>query len=195
MPTSYTLAVKDGDDARLANLLAVTATALADEIRERTADAVGEHGAAAAALVALSQSQDGAPITRLAGVLGLTHSGAVRLVDRLVELGYVRRRDALDRRTVSVRLTVRGRAAARRVAAARAQATEPLLAALAAGDRARLSATLETVIKGVVDARLARRSAESWRGAWLCRLCDFTACGRPDGRCPAANAARGASVE
>lgn len=177
------------------NLLAVAATALADEIRERTGDAVGEHGAAAAALVALSQSQDGAPIGRLAGVLGLTHSGAVRLVDRLTELGYVRRRDAPDRRAVSVRLTARGRTAAGRVAAARTEATEPLLAALGPSERARLSASLETVIEAIVDARLARRAAEGWSGAWLCRLCDFAACGRPDGRCPAANAASGASTE
>src|SRR4029079_1367933 len=26
-------------------------------------------------------------------------------------------------------------------------------------------------------------------GAWTCRLCDLDACGRPAGRCPAANAA------
>lgn len=187
--------MSDGDDARLANLLAVTATALADEIREQTVDAVGEHGAAAAALVALSQSQDGAPIGRLADVLGLTHSGAVRLIDRLGELGYVRRREAPDRRAVSVRLTARGRAAAGRVAAARAAATQPLLAAMAPADRAWLSATLETVIEAIVEARLARRAAEGWSGAWLCRLCDFTACGRPDGRCPAANAASGAATE
>ena len=187
--------MRDGGDARLANLLAVTATALADEIREQTMDAVGEHGAAAAALVALSQSQDGAPIGRLADVLGLTHSGAVRLIDRLAELGYVRRREASDRRAVSVRLTARGRAVAEHVAAARAQVTHPLVAALRPSERARLSATLESLIEAIVDARLRRRAAEGWRGAWLCRLCDFTACGRPDGRCPAANAARGASAE
>jgi MarR family transcriptional regulator, negative regulator of the multidrug operon emrRAB len=187
--------VSDGEDARLANLLAAAATALADEIRERTADVAGEHGAAAAALVALSQSQNGAPIARLAGVLGLTHSGAVRLVDRLAALGYVRRWDASDRRAVSVRLTARGRAAAERVAAARARAIEPLIAALSAGERARLSATLVTVIETMVDVRLRRRAGEGWRGAWLCRLCDFAACGRPDGRCPAANAAAGALAE
>jgi MarR family transcriptional regulator, negative regulator of the multidrug operon emrRAB len=187
--------VNDGDEVRLANLLAVAATALADEIRERTDDAVGEHGAAAAALVALSQSQDGAQIGRLADVLGLTHSGAVRLVDRLGELGYVRRREAPDRRAVSIRLTTRGRAVAKRVAAARAQATHPLIAALAPSERARLSATLETVIEAIVDARLARRASQGWGGAWLCRLCDFAACGRPEGRCPAAKAASGASTE
>ncbi|MDT4996082.1 MAG: hypothetical protein QOD45_150 [Pseudonocardiales bacterium] len=185
----------DANDARLANLLGVTATALADEIREQTVDAVGEHGAAAAALVALSQSQDGAPIGRLADVLGLTHSGAVRLIDRLDELGYVRRREAPDRRAVSVRLTARGRAVAERVAAARAQAAHPLVTALSPSERARLSATLETVIEAIVQARLRRRAVEGSGGAWLCRLCDFAACGRPDGRCPAANAASGALAE
>ena len=185
----------EANDSRLANLLAVTATALADEIREQTVDAVGEHGAAAAALVALSQSQDGAPIGRLADVLGLTHSGAVRLIDRLGELGYVRRRAAPDRRAVSVRLTARGRAVAERVATARAQAAHPLVAALTPSERARLSATLETVIETIVQARLRRRAVEGWGGAWLCRLCDFAACGRPDGRCPAAKAASGALAE
>ena len=27
-------------------------------------------------------------------------------------------------------------------------------------------------------------------GGWICRLCDLQACGRPQGECPAANAAR-----
>src|ERR1700761_702871 len=74
---------------------------------------------APAALVALHEFLDGGTVTQLSSVLGLTHSGTVRLVDRLAAEGLVERAGAPDGRTVAVVLTIAGRVTAGRVLAAR----------------------------------------------------------------------------
>src|ERR1700674_913888 len=89
-------------DPRLVNILASFAVALADGIREATEAAAGMTGAAPAALVALDQFLAGCPTEDLAQVTGLTHSGAVRLVDRLVDAGLVERRAGRDARSGSI---------------------------------------------------------------------------------------------
>nr|MDQ6937052.1 MarR family transcriptional regulator [Actinomycetota bacterium] len=79
------------EDSRLLNRLAALAVALTDEIGEATERAAGAAGAAPAALVALHESAAGESVDRLRLMVGLTASGAVRLVDRLVSLGLVER--------------------------------------------------------------------------------------------------------
>jgi len=79
-------------DPRLVNIVGAFALALADGIRDATEAAAGMTGAAPAALVALDQFLAGRPTGELAQVTGITHSGAVRLVDRLVDAGLVERR-------------------------------------------------------------------------------------------------------
>jgi DNA-binding MarR family transcriptional regulator len=51
------------------------------------------------------------------------------------------------------------------------------------------SLTLTAAGKGAARRVTAERADGT---AWICRLCDLGACGRADGRCPAANAARDA---
>ena len=69
------------------------------------------------ALLALEEFLGDAHVGRLADVLGLTHSGAVRLVGQLERDGLAERRTGADRRRVEVRLTLRapppGRGSAR----------------------------------------------------------------------------------
>ena len=137
---------------------------------------------AAAALCALHEFLDRPTIDRLRQVLGLTPSGAVRLVDRLVEAGLVARGPGEDGRSRSVSLTPRGRRVAARVSAARAATLTGALAGLTARERATLGGLLDRVMANVVRAKDG--------GAWICRLCDLTACERAEGHCPAANAAR-----
>src|SRR4051794_41929024 len=76
-------------------------------------------GSAAVALSALHHLLDSPSIDLLRQVLGLTPSGAVRLVDRLAADGLVRRTPGPDGRQVAVVLTARGRRAAAAVASAR----------------------------------------------------------------------------
>ena len=177
--------------ARDGNVLGALSLLVADQMSDGVAAAAGQSVTGAAALSALEHFADGCSIDRLRRILGLTSSGTVRLVDRLVAAGDVRRREGPDARTTSVALTTAGRRAARRVTAARASVLEEALADLSPAERRDLERLAARVLEGLVRQKLARE-AESTR--WICRLCDTDACGRAEGRCPAANAARGWSA-
>jgi len=180
--------------ARLTNLLGAWALAVSDRVTAAAAVAAGRGGQAPAAIVALDQFAEGGTIEQLRDVLGLTHSATVRLVDGLVSDGHVARRHrAGDRRSVALRLTPAGRAAARRIARARATAVAEPLAGLTAAERVSLTALAERLTGDLAALRVEQRAVgEPPAGGWLCRLCDFDACGRPEGRCPAAVRARDA---
>ena len=155
-------------------------------------EAVATLGASApAALTAMHEFLDGASVTQLSSVLGLTHSGAVRLVDRLVAEGLVERDEAEDGRAVSVVLTPRGRRTAEQILQARENSLATALSSLSPDDLEDLAVMLDKMVTTVTLARLEERSARTNERPqpWLCRLCDFTACGRSDGHCPVNNAA------
>ena len=177
--------------ARLANLLGAWSLAVSDRITAAAAAAAGRSGQAPAALVALDQFAEGGTIEQLSAVLGLTHSATVRLVDALQADGHVVRRGrTADRRAVALRLTRSGRAAAQRVIQARGEAVQETLGALTEPQRRALTAMAERLTGDLATLRLEQRAAgELPAGGWLCRLCDFQACGRPEGRCPAAGRA------
>jgi len=184
----------DRDDRRLVNLMGALALALTDRIGGVADLASGVSDAAPAALVALHETgQPGRSITELRQLVGLTHSGAVRLVDRLEAAGYVARRPGPDARTVAVILTRRGKAAANRIRAARRKAVSDALADLDGTQRRQMEEVAGTVLANLTAQRLAlRASGEMPPGGAMCRLCDFVACGRPEGRCPVAGTASGA---
>jgi DNA-binding MarR family transcriptional regulator len=164
-----------------ANVLGALALVVADRTSDAIAAAAGQSVTGAAALSALHHFLDRPTIDLLREVLGLTPSGTVRLVDRLAEAGYVVRGPGSDGRSRTVTLTAEGRRAAERVAQARAAVLSDTLAVLPAADRAALASLLGRLFAGLVRGPGATR--------WICRLCDTTACGRAEGRCPAANAA------
>jgi len=168
---------------RAGNLLGALSLSVADRTAEAVGDAAGQSETAAIALSALDQFLGEPSLDRLRRVLGLTPSGAVRLVDRLEHAGYVKRRpSAEDARSVSVHLTASGRRAARRVARARGEVLNDALASLGDGERERFEELLARVIPSMMRGPGATR--------WLCRLCDMEACGRDEGHCPVASAAR-----
>lgn len=177
-------------DAHLVNVVGAFALALVDRIRDATEEVAGMSGAAPAALVALRQSLAGRTTEDLAQATGLTHSGAVRLVDRLVDAGLAERRPGRDGRSLSIVLTASGRALSRKITLARASAVEESLDALHADDRRALLGLIDTLVAGVTLQRLDGREHGDEYAGWLCRLCDFASCGRPLGQCPAANAAQ-----
>jgi DNA-binding MarR family transcriptional regulator len=188
MSSSSSSPTADPDLARLANLLGAWSLAVSDRITAAAAVAAGRGGQAPAALVALDQFADGRTIEELSGVLGLTHSATVRLVDALVADGNAaRRRRSGDQRAVAIRLTPSGRATARRIIRARREAVGEVLAGLTTTQRRSLTAMAERLTGDLATLRLEQRAAgELPAGGWLCRLCDFGACGRTEGRCPAA---------
>lgn len=154
------------DDARVANLLGACALAVGDAERDITEAAAGFGGAAAGALVTV-ESYPNRSIETLRRALGLTHPGAVRLVDRLVEQGWMRREPG-EGRQVAVVLTAAGRRIARRLLAARMEAVGDFLTPLSYGERRQLEQLLEKL--------LASRSHERADLLRLCRLCERRVC-------------------
>jgi MarR family transcriptional regulator, negative regulator of the multidrug operon emrRAB len=161
--------------SKAANLLGALALAVADRLREAT-ERPGDGLAASepAALVTLAH-YPGQPIGSLGTTLGLSHSGAVRLADRMEAAGLVRRTASGHGRTLAMQLTRRGREAARGVLARRQAAVEQLVGLLDAGEVAALERLAGRLLAGITTGR-----GSAYR---LCRLCDETLC-EDDAGCP-----------
>lgn len=169
-------------DTAAANVLGALALVVTDELARSVVTAAGVPATTdAAALAALEQFLDGATLDRVHQVLGVTPSGAVRLVDRMERAGLVARGPGPDGRSRAVRLTNAGRARARAVRDARAAYLGSLVEGLSADEVAELRRLMAHVMGNVVRAKDG--------GAWTCRLCDLDACRRPQGECPALSAA------
>ena len=172
-----------------ANVLGALSLVVADRMNAAV-EAIATLGPSApAALAALHEFLDGETVTQLSSVLGLTHSGTVRLVDRLAAEGLVERAGAQDGRAVSVVLTRAGRRTAARILQAREKSLASALSALSPDEVDNLAATLDTMLTTVTLARAEERSTRTndRPEPWLCRLCDFAACGRSEGNCPVNN--------
>lgn len=173
-----------------ANALGALSLVVADRI-SAAIEAIAALGPSAPiALTAMHEFLDGGSVTQLSSVLGLTHSGTVRLVDKLAVEGLVKRVGAEDGRAVSVVLTGRGRRTAAQILQAREESLMDALGALSLKEIDDLAPALDAMLAAVTRARLEERSTQSARRQqpWLCRICDFAACGRSDGNCPVNNA-------
>jgi MarR family transcriptional regulator, negative regulator of the multidrug operon emrRAB len=162
--------------AHVANVLGALGLVLADRLAEAAERAGGQ--SAAAALVTLFGTRAGLRIDGLARVVGLSHSGAVRLVDRLAGEGLVERRRGADQRSAALYLTPAGRRSARQLLADRQAVMHSVLLLLTDDQQTELADLAETVLRDLAQ----QPGAE----ARLCRLCDLEACGRSRGACPAA---------
>jgi len=170
------------DEAHTANLLGALALVVHDRLSEAMTDASGRSETAAAALSSLDNFLDRPTIDTLRRVLGLTSSGTVRLVDRLETENLIERGQGDDRRATALQLTRTGRRAATRVATARAGVLNDALATLSGRERETLDGLLAKLLVGMMREPGATK--------YMCRLCDASACGHADGRCPVRNAAR-----
>ena len=162
--------------AASANRLGTLALVLADRTADAVAEASGHSDSTAAALSALHHFLDAPSIELLRQVLGLTHSGTVRLVDRLERDGLVRRRPGPDARSTAVSLTAAGRRVAAQVTTARAEVLVDALATLPDEDRAQLDRIVGDLLVSMKRGYGATR--------WICRMCDTGACGLERGECP-----------
>lgn len=161
---------------RTANVVGALALMLADRTADAVTAAAGHSATAATALSALHHFLDRPTVDTLRRVLGLTPSGAVRLLDRLAEAGYVERRPGADGRSISLQLTAAGREAAERVSAARAAVLTDALAVLSPAERQSLDRIASRVLVGLMRPPGATR--------WMCRLCDTGVCRAAPGDCP-----------
>jgi MarR family transcriptional regulator, negative regulator of the multidrug operon emrRAB len=174
MPEAYT--------SRVANRLGAVSLTLSDRIREATEAATGMAGGLPAALVSLREWADGKSVEVLAEAMRVSHSRAVRVVDRLEAAGLARREsDPSDGRRALVRLEPAGRELAERALDARSRVLRSAVAELDAGDLLNLERLLGALLHATtVDLRAAKET---------CRLCDAHACGHYDGVCPVSHAA------
>lgn len=164
---------------RPSNLLGAFAVGIDDAVREALTRALDlDHTAAAALLVV--RERPGRPIGDLAVALDLTHSGAVRTVNRLADKGLLKRGAGPDGRSRGLALTPTGQDATERALQARGQVLDALLAALPAGQQEAFISALEVLL-----ARMPHTQQEAWR---ICRTCEHDACRGTD--CPVGSAIR-----
>jgi DNA-binding MarR family transcriptional regulator len=163
-------------------LLGAVALTLSDRLEGAVTDTAGLAENDAIALSALAHFLDSPRVDLLARVLGLSSSGAVRLVDRLEQAGLARRATAEDGRVTSLALTAAGRRRAEAVTRARTELMEGALEALTPAERVQFGQLAGKLLAGLIRPPGATR--------WTCRLCDLDACGRPDGQCPVYEAAK-----
>ena len=93
-----------------ANVVGALALVLHDRMSAAVSEAAGQPESGAAALSMLANFLEQPRVGLLNQALGLTPSGAVRMVDRLSPTAGSARGPGGDGRTTSVRLTARGRA-------------------------------------------------------------------------------------
>jgi MarR family transcriptional regulator, negative regulator of the multidrug operon emrRAB len=152
---------------RTANLLGVVGLAVADRIEETARDILSHVGETPAALVVIGYGL-GPSNDQLRRILGLSHPGSVRLVDRLVGDGLVERRDGRDKRAIALYLTERGITVREALLKGRLAAIRPLLMPLTEPEQGALATLLHKILSSMETTDLERCS--------LCRLCDDRVC-------------------
>jgi DNA-binding MarR family transcriptional regulator len=168
--------------SQVGNRLGALSLTLGDGIRDATEEATAMAGGLPAALVSLREWADGRSVDVLAEAMRVSHSRAVRVVDRLEAAGLARRAsDPSDGRRALVWLEPAGRELAERALDARSRVLQSVVAELDAADVRDLDRLLGALLDATtVDVRAAKET---------CRLCDAHACGHYEGVCPVSRAA------
>ena len=144
------------DDDRRDNMLGAFVLAVSDRLRRETEEAIGHTGASASALIMVAQFPD-RTIEFLRQAIGLSHPATVRVVDRLVERGLVRRRPARRGPAVALTPTAAGKRQARELLEIRQRVIADSLPELSAAESDALGAILERALGHV--SRFARDQA------------------------------------
>jgi DNA-binding MarR family transcriptional regulator len=160
------------------NALSALLLQISDASDAEIVDVTGLAARELAALV-LVHNRGGCNVSWLHGRLGLTQSGAVRLLDRLQELGLIQRTRTEGRREIALAVTRQGERVVRRGTAVRARVIETQLSGLGPADRKAFLA--------LAARALAGQSRTRDQGDEACRLCDWRVC-TPD--CPMERAIR-----
>ena len=168
--------------AKSANLLGALALAASDRARETITHATGCSETAAATLSALDQFLERPSVDYVSKVVGLSQSGAVRLIDRLERDGLVARGVGEDGRVTAISLTAAGRKLARRIESSRLESLDAVLAPLTEAELGSFAKLTGKLLVGMMRKPGATR--------WMCRLCELSACERPLGNCPIEREAR-----
>lgn len=152
---------------RLGNLLHALATAVADQHMLAMTAASQLSASAVATMLTLGQ-HDEQSVSDLASVIGLSHSAAVRLIDRLESDGLVLRSTQKQGRNVPILLTQKGKAAYENLRSQQSGFLNDLLAGLSREEKETLERILESLLSKLTTSRAARDH--------ICRNCDEGIC-------------------
>ena len=158
---------------RGANLLGAFVVAVHDQMLQclEREDAIAPQAAAALIVIGFNA---GRSVDFLSGALQLSHSGCVRLVDKLEQSALVERREGKDRRVVQLYLTDLGQRRMQNVLRSRRKYLDSLLQSLNVKEQKQLTGMIETML---FDITTGDEHAEA-----MCRYCDEGAC--PQEHCP-----------
>lgn len=141
---------------------------ISDDIQRAMASRAPDAGPTASALAVLAH-RPGLTVRMLAAGVGLSHAGAVRLVDRLASLGLIERRDdSSDGRAKAIYLTAVGTALSDDVLKTRDGAIAEGLMVLSEDEIDFLANISERVLRA--------RLHDLDHSIWVCRLCRYDAC-------------------
>jgi DNA-binding MarR family transcriptional regulator len=161
----------------VANRLGAVALTVGDAMREAVEAATGLSGGVPAALISLHEWADGESVEVLADAMRVTHSRAVRVVDRLEAADLARReRSEADGRRALVVLEPAGQALAERALRARSRVLVEIVDSLGAEQA--------TQLERLLGPLLAVRTGDTRVARGICRMCDAHGCGHYDGACP-----------
>ncbi len=149
------------------NLLGALALAVTDRISASLKDTFDRSGEAAAAIVVLGYVP-GLSLEPLRQVLGLSHPGTVRLIDRLEADALVERRKADDGRAVALHLTRKGGRLRQKLIDRRLETLEAALDGLTADERRTLGRLMARVLTNLPETEMAKHR--------ICRLCSVPLC-------------------
>lgn len=151
----------------LANRLGAFATTVSGLVEEKIKISTGLQGSDASAIILIFQKKS-LRTDSLARQLRLAHSSIVRLVDRLVDKGYVRRKTGKDKRSILLSLTLDGDLAASQILSARGA----VLDVLVQGENEQMQAFLMDFL----DRTLEKLTINAATGEHICRQCDEQIC-------------------
>ena len=153
------------------NMLGAFVLSVSDRLRRETEESIGHTGASPAALIMIAQFP-GRSIEFLRQAIDLSHPATVRVVDRLVEQGLVRRRAGGGGPAVALTATAAGKRQARRILQVRQN--------VIADSLPKLSREESDALVAILEKALGHLSGSP--GTTHCRLCDMKRCPRSD--CP-----------
>jgi DNA-binding MarR family transcriptional regulator len=153
----------------LENQLGALGVALGDSMDQAFDEACAVGDSAPAAMILIHENPD-TRIEALARYLELSHSGTVRLVDRLVEAGWVAREACEDKRAVVLVLTKAGAKVAERLLEGRRKSLGKALQGISAADRKVLERLVPQMLNNLVEGQA--------QADHVCRYCDTKACDR-----------------
>ncbi|TDB96677.1 MarR family transcriptional regulator [Actinomadura sp. 7K534] len=165
---------------RVANLLGAAATAVTDDLRDRSVAAFRLNTSNAAALIIL-RTAPGVSVTELGRRVGLTQSAAVRMVDSLERSGLVERRRLVGN-LIGVHPTEEGRRCAEHLLDTRGAGLRRVLDGFDEAQLETLGVLLEKLLEGLYQG--------PGHADRLCRLCDRNACTAENATCPVGAAER-----